>query len=227
MILLAADRAGDRVRERLRLQHADDQTAERAGEVGSIETQLQRRADLIPNSSRRRRRGRSGAGGLRADRGGASRLLNATRAARRRGAATRRRNRSRPSSKPQQLRRHHRRSCLWWRIPGLEIGRGLHKFQDELAGTENRIAVSRETTTARCRTTTRARAIPDGHLGKDVRLQEEPLFKADEGARQAPQINSESCGGTRAVRAHAPARWIPPRTKTEGPLRTKRPSGFS
>ena len=67
------------------------------------------------------------------------------------------------------------------------------KLQDEIAGTENRIATARNdyNTAVQDYNTTRGR-FPTVISAKLFGFGEEPYFKAEEGARQAPQINADS-----------------------------------
>ncbi len=67
------------------------------------------------------------------------------------------------------------------------------KLQDEIAGTENRIATARNdyNTGVQDYNTTRAR-FPTVISAKLFGFTEEPYFKAEEGARQVPQINANS-----------------------------------
>ncbi len=64
------------------------------------------------------------------------------------------------------------------------------KVQDELSGTENRINVAREDYNAAVQdyNTTR-NSFPTVIGAKMYGFKEEPYFKAEEGARQAPQID--------------------------------------
>ncbi len=77
--------------------------------------------------------------------------------------------------------------------PQLRSSESFLKFQDSLEGTENRISVTREDYNAAVQDYNTSRAqFPMVISAKLYGFKEEPLFKADEGARQAPQINSES-----------------------------------
>lgn len=77
--------------------------------------------------------------------------------------------------------------------PQLRSNENFMKLQDELAGTENRIAVSRNdyNTAVQDYNTTRAR-FPMVITAKLFGFAEEPYFRADEGAKQVPQINANS-----------------------------------
>ena len=67
------------------------------------------------------------------------------------------------------------------------------KLQDEVAGTENRIATARKDYNDGVQdyNTTRAR-FPTVISAKLFGFKEEPYFKAEEGASQAPTINANS-----------------------------------
>ena len=74
--------------------------------------------------------------------------------------------------------------------PQLKSNESFLKLQDELAGTENRLATARYdyTQSAQAYNTTRNRfpmVLVAGALG----FKEQPYFKADEGARQAPKVD--------------------------------------
>jgi LemA protein len=75
--------------------------------------------------------------------------------------------------------------------PTLRSNEAFLKFQDELAGTENRIAVARQDYNAAVQdyNTTRGN-FPMVIAAKIYGFKEEPLFKADDSARQVPQINA-------------------------------------
>ena len=70
--------------------------------------------------------------------------------------------------------------------PTLRSNENFLKLQDEVAGTENRIATSRKDYN-----TTRAR-FPTVISAKLFGFKEEPYFKAEEGAQQPPSINANS-----------------------------------
>ena len=64
------------------------------------------------------------------------------------------------------------------------------KVQDELSGTENRINVAREDYNAAVQDYNTSRnSFPQVIAAKMYGFKEEPYFKAEEGARQAPQID--------------------------------------
>ena len=77
--------------------------------------------------------------------------------------------------------------------PQLRSNENFLKLQDELAGTENRIAVARNdyNTGVQDYNTTRAQ-FPTVISAKLFGFPEEPYFKAEEGARQVPTINANS-----------------------------------
>ena len=77
--------------------------------------------------------------------------------------------------------------------PVLKSNENFLKLMDEIAGTENRIAVSRNDYNGAVQdyNTTRAR-FPTVIGAKLVGFREEPYFRAQEGAQQVPQINANS-----------------------------------
>lgn len=77
--------------------------------------------------------------------------------------------------------------------PQLQSNQNFLKLQDEVAGTENRIATSRMdyNNGVQDYNTTRAR-FPTVISAKLFGFKEEPYFKAEEGASQVPTINSNS-----------------------------------
>ena len=77
--------------------------------------------------------------------------------------------------------------------PVLKSNENFLKLQDEIAGTENRIATARTDYNASVQdyNTTRAR-FPTVISAKLFGFKEEPLFKADEASKQVPQINVNS-----------------------------------
>ena len=77
--------------------------------------------------------------------------------------------------------------------PVLKSNENFLKLQDEVVGTENRIATSRKDYNEGVQdyNTTRAR-FPTVITSKLFGFKEEPYFKAEEGARQAPTINANS-----------------------------------
>jgi LemA protein len=77
--------------------------------------------------------------------------------------------------------------------PQLQSNQNFLKLQDEVAGTENRIATSRQDYNAGVQdyNTTRAQ-FPTVISAKLFGFKEEPYFKAEEGATQAPKIDANS-----------------------------------
>jgi LemA protein len=74
--------------------------------------------------------------------------------------------------------------------PQLKSNESFLKLQDELAGTENRLTTARfdYTTAAQDYNTTRSR-FPTVLVAGLMGFKEQPYFKADEGARQAPKVD--------------------------------------
>ena len=77
--------------------------------------------------------------------------------------------------------------------PQLQSNQNFLKLQDEVAGTENRIATARKDYNDGVQdyNTTRAR-FPTVISAKLFGFKEEPYFKAEEGASQPPTINANS-----------------------------------
>src|SRR5215467_5664844 len=77
--------------------------------------------------------------------------------------------------------------------PTLKSNENFLKLQDEVVGTENRIATSRKdyNDATQDYNTTRAR-FPTVISAKLFGFKEEPYFKAEEGAQQVPSINANS-----------------------------------
>ena len=77
--------------------------------------------------------------------------------------------------------------------PVLRSNENFLKLQDEIAGTENRIATARNDYNAGVQdyNTTRAR-FPTVVTASLFGFKEEPYFRAEEGARTVPQINANS-----------------------------------
>lgn len=89
--------------------------------------------------------------------------------------------------------------------PQLRSNESFLKLQDELAGTENRINVARTDYNAAVQTYNTERAQFPGVLTASIfGFKEEPWFKASEAAQQAPTINSDSLRRNNAPAA-APA----------------------
>lgn len=166
------------------------------GKWANVESQLQRRADLIPNLFEAAK-----AAGIQeqevfgqiAD--ARSRLLNATSAAPQGEGGDKS-----PEQKQAVIEANNsfggtigRLLSLVENYPNLRSSEAFLKFQDSLEGTENRINTSREDYNAAVQdyNTTRNQ-FPTVIGAKIYGFKEEPFFKADEGSRQAPTINSES-----------------------------------
>lgn len=174
------------------------------GAWANIETQLQRRADLIPNLFEAAK-----AAGIQeqevfgqiAD--ARSRLLNATAAPGQAEGGDKT-----PEQKQAVIDANNsfggtigRLLSLVESYPELRSSESFLRFQDSLEGTENRIAVSRQDYNRIVTEYNTARGqFPMVIAAKIYGFKEEPLFTADEGARQAPRINAESIrrnqGGT-------------------------------
>jgi len=164
------------------------------GKWANVEVQLQRRADLIPNLFEAAKAAgfqeQQVFGDISAAR---SRLLNATAAQPQgeNGDKT-------PEQKQAVIDANNsfggtigRLLSLVENYPTLQSSENFRKFQDELAGTENRIAVSRKDYNDAVQeyNTTRAK-FPTVISAKLFGFKEEPFFKAEEGARQVPRINA-------------------------------------
>ncbi|HVF56697.1 MAG TPA: LemA family protein [Pyrinomonadaceae bacterium] len=162
----------------------------------NIETQLQRRADLIPNLFEAAK-----AAGVQEQEvfgqiaQARSQLLNATQAAPQgeNGDKT-------PEQKEAVIAANNsfggtigRLLSLTESYPQLRSNESFLKFQDSLEGTENRLAVARQDYNNIVTDYNTARGqFPMVIAAKMYGFKEEPLFRAEEGSRQAPQINSES-----------------------------------
>ena len=164
------------------------------GKWAGIETQLQRRADLIPNLFEAAKAAgvqeQEVFGQIAAAR---SQLLNAT------GAAPQGQGGDKtPEQKQAVIDANNsfggtigRLLSIVENYPTLRSSEAFLKFQDSLEGTENRISTARNdyNTAAQDYNTSRAQ-FPGILTASLFGFKEEPFFKADEGARQAPQINS-------------------------------------
>ena len=77
--------------------------------------------------------------------------------------------------------------------PQLQSNQNFLALQNEIAGTENRVAVSRQdyNTSVQDYNTTRSR-FPTVISAKLFGFKEEPYFRADEASKQVPQINANS-----------------------------------
>jgi len=166
------------------------------GKWANVETQLQRRADLINNLTEAAKL----AGVQEQEVFGAiaqarSRLLNATSQAPQGEAGDKS-----PEQKQAVIDASNsfggtigRLLVLQEAYPQLQSNANFMKLQDEIAGTENRVATSRNdyNTGVQDYNTTRAR-FPTVISAKLFGFKEEPYFKAEEGARTVPQINANS-----------------------------------
>ena len=162
----------------------------------NIEAQLQRRADLIPNTFEAARASsiqeQEVFGQIAEAR---SRLLNATREAPKGedGDKT-------PEQKQAVIDAANsfggtlgRLLSLAEAYPELRSTEAFKKVQDVLEGTENRISVSREDYNAAVKdyNTTRS-SFPTVIGAKMYGFKEEPYFQAEQGAREAPKLDADS-----------------------------------
>ena len=166
------------------------------GKWANVETQLQRRADLINNLVEAAKlagiQEQEVFGTIAQAR---SRLLNATSQAPQGEAGDKS-----PEQKQAVIEASNsfggtigRLLVLQEAYPQLKSQENFMKLQDEVAGTENRIATSRNDYNGAVQdyNTTRAR-FPTVIGAKLFGFKEEPYFKAEEGSRQVPQINANS-----------------------------------
>lgn len=166
------------------------------GKWANIETQLQRRADLINNlveSAKLAGVQEQEVFGRIAD--ARSRLLNATSQAPQGEGGDKS-----PEQKQAVIDAANsfggtvgRLLVLQENYPQLQSNQNFLKLQDEVAGTENRIATARKdyNDATQDYNTTRAR-FPTVISAKLFGFKEEPYFKAEEGAQQPPTINANS-----------------------------------
>jgi len=188
--------AGCTCRQRLWLQHADDKRENVKGKWANVEAQIQRRADLINNLVEAAKlagvQEQEVFGTIAAAR---SRLLSATGQAPQGEAGDKS-----PEQKQAVIDASNSFGATLGRLlvlqeayPQLKSQENFMKLQDEVAGTENRIATSRNDYNAAVQdyNTTRAQ-FPTVISAKLFGFKEEPYFKAEEGARQVPQINANS-----------------------------------
>jgi LemA protein len=162
----------------------------------NIESQLQRRADLIPNTFEAARAAsiqeQEVFGQIAEAR---SRLLNATHAAPQgeNGDKT-------PEQKQAVIDAANsfggtvgRLLSLAEAYPELRSTESFKKVQDAVEGTENRIAVAREDYNAAVKDYNTSRGqFPMAIAAKMYGFKDEPYFRAEEGAREAPKINADS-----------------------------------
>jgi LemA protein len=166
------------------------------GKWANIETQLQRRGDLVNNlveSAKMAGIQEQEVFGKIAE--ARSRLLNATTQAPQGEAGDKS-----PEQKQAVIDAANsfggtvgRLLVLQENYPVLKSNENFLKLQDEIAGTENRIAIARKdyNDATQDYNTTRSR-FPTVISAKLFGFQEEPYFRAEEGAREVPQINANS-----------------------------------
>ncbi|HEU4594140.1 MAG TPA: LemA family protein [Pyrinomonadaceae bacterium] len=184
------------------------QQAVRAKWAG-VESQLQRRADLIPNLVA----AAQSAGVQEQEVFGQiaearSRLLNATSAAPQGEGGDKS-----PEQKQAIIEANNsfggtigRLLSLQENYPVLQSNQNFLKLQDELTGTENRLAVARDDYTASAQDYNTARGqFPMVIAAKLYGFKEEPYFKADEGSRQVPRFDPNTMRRNQAPSAPAPA----------------------
>lgn len=166
------------------------------GKWAGIESQLQRRADLINNlAEAAKMAGIQEQEVFRSIAEARSRLLNAT------GQAPQGEGGDRTPEQRQAIIEASnslggtlgRLLVLQEAYPQLKSNENFLRLQDEIAGTENRIATSRNdyNTAVQDYNATRAR-FPTVISAKLFGFEEEPYFRAEEGARQAPQLDADS-----------------------------------
>jgi LemA protein len=166
------------------------------GKWANVEAQLQRRADLINNLAEAAKMAgvqeQEVFGAIAAAR---SRLLSATTQAPQGEAGDKS-----PEQKQAVIDAANtfggtvgRLLVLQEQYPQLKSNENFLKLQDEIAGTENRVATARKDYNDGVQdyNTTRAR-FPTVISAKLFGFREEPYFKAEEGATQVPQINANS-----------------------------------
>jgi LemA protein len=162
----------------------------------NVESQIQRRADLIPNLVEAAKlagvQEQEVFGQIAAAR---SQLLNAQQAQPQGEGGDKS-----PAQKEAVINANNGLSAALGRLlvlqenyPQLRSNESFLKLQDELAGTENRIATARNDYNAAVQdyNTTRGN-FPMVIAAKLFGFKEEPYFKADEAAKQVPRIDSES-----------------------------------
>ena len=166
------------------------------GKWSGVETQLQRRSDLINNLAEAAKM----AGVQEQEVFGAiaqarSRLLNATSQAPQGEAGDKS-----PEQKQAVIDAANsfggtvgRLLVLQEAYPQLKSNENFLKLQDEISGTENRVATARNdyNTAVQDYNTTRAQ-FPTVISAKLFGFQDEPYFKAEEGATQVPQIDANT-----------------------------------
>ncbi len=164
------------------------------GKWANVESAMQRRADLIPNVTKAAQMSaiqEQEVFGQIAD--ARSRLLDATRAAPQGADGDKT-----PEQKQAVIDANNsfggtigRLLSLTESYPQLRSNEAFLKLQDELSSTENRIKVSRDDyNDAVTNYNTTRNSFPAVLTASLLGFKEEPFFKADEGARQAPDIGS-------------------------------------
>lgn len=166
------------------------------GKWANVESQIQRRADLIPNLFEAAK-----AAGIQEQEvfgeiaNARSRLLNTTSAPPEGEAGDRT-----PEQRQAIMEANNsfggtigRLLALVENYPQLRSAESFQKFQDSLEGTENRIAVSRKDYNEAVQdyNTTRAK-FPTVISANLFGFKEEPFFQAEETARPVPRIDAES-----------------------------------
>ncbi len=166
------------------------------GKWANVESQIQRRSDLIPNLFEAAK-----AAGIQEQEvfgeiaNARSRLLNATSAQPQGEAGDRT-----PEQRQQIIEANNSLGATLGRLlvlvenyPQLRSSESFQKFQDSLEGTENRIAVSRKDYNEAVQdyNTTRAK-FPTVLSAKLFGFNEEPYFQAEERAIEVPRIDAES-----------------------------------
>lgn len=172
------------------------------GKFASIETQLQRRADLIPNAFEAAKAAgvqeQEVFGQIAAAR---SQLLNTINAPGQAAGGEKT-----PEQRQAVIDANNsfggtigRLLSLQENYPQLRSNELFLNFQNELTGTENRIAVAREDyNRAVTGYNTAIKQFPGVLTSSIFGFKEEPFFRADEGSRQAPRINSNDLRRTNA-----------------------------
>jgi LemA protein len=166
------------------------------GKWANVETQLQRRGDLLNNlAEAAKMAGVQEQEVFGKSHGRDRNLLNATQQAPQGEAGDKS-----PEQKQQVIDAANsfggtvgRLLVLQEAYPHLKSNENFLKLQDEVAGTENRVATSRNDYNGAVQdyNTTRAQ-FPTVIGAKLYGFKEEPYFKAEEGAKQVPQINANS-----------------------------------
>lgn len=162
----------------------------------NVESQLQRRSDLIPNLVETAKlagvQEQEVFGQIATAR---SQLLNATQAQPQSDTGDKT-----PEQKEAVINANNNLGAALGRLlvlsenyPNLRSSENFLKLQDSLEGTENRIAVARNDYNAAVQDYNTSRGnFPTVIAAKMYGFKEEPYFKAEEGARQAPRIDANS-----------------------------------